>query len=64
MALTTDKGQGLEGVNKDISPLSFMVICNPAKPFEEYVIVKKENYSENLSFNDYQKLYGLFKGCI
>ena len=33
MALTTDKGQGLEGVNKDISPLSFVVICNPAKPF-------------------------------
>lgn len=32
---------------------SFNVICNPEKRFEEYVMVKEEDYDDKLSFADY-----------
>lgn len=33
--------------------LKFTVICNPEKKFEEYVMVKEEDYDDKLSFSDY-----------
>lgn len=36
---------------------SAYVICNPEKPYQEYVIVSPDNYKEGLSYEDYSKIY-------
>lgn len=37
--------------------LAAHMICNPERPYQEYVIVRPEEYREHLTYSDYLKIY-------
>jgi hypothetical protein len=37
--------------------LAAYIICNPERPYQEYVIIDPENYREHFTYSDYTKIY-------